>query len=436
MGKKMKTESEVPALVLEDPYLKPFQPLIEKRIKLYKDKKAEIEKQEGSLANFALGYNKFGICKTKGGFVYREWAPGATSLSLIGDFNGWDPNSHSAKKDLFGVWTVELPNREDGKPQIAHQSKLKVRMTQRGAVIERIPAWLSRAVQDGTKPVYIGEFWNPEERYTFKHKRPAKPSSLRIYEAHVGMASIHAKIATYTEFKENMLPYVAKLGYNAIQLMAVQEHAYYASFGYQVTNFFAVSSRYGTPEELKSLIDEAHRLGIVMLLDVVHSHASTNVDDGLNLFDGSDHLYFHGGEKGYHKLWNSRLFNYSSWEVLRFLLSNLRWFVEEYQFDGFRFDGVMSMIYKHHGLAHDFSGTLDEYFGPTIDTDALTYLSLANDMLREVYPDVITIAEEVSGLPGLCRPLSTGGQGFDYRLAMSLPDLWIKLLKASKKVNS
>lgn len=282
-------------------------------------------------------------------------------------------------------------------------------------------------------PVYDAIFWNPpqNERYTFKHPRPPKPQDLRIYEAHVGIASPEPRVASYKEFTRNVLPKIHELGYNAVQLMAIQEHAYYGSFGYQVTSFFAPSSRYGTPDELKELIDTAHSLGISVLLDIVHSHACKNVLDGLNMFDGTDHLYFHGGSRGRHELWDSRLFNYGNHETLRFLLSNCRWWMEEFQFDGFRFDGVTSILYTHHGIGTGFSGGYHEYFGPSVDEEGVAYLMLANEMIHELLPSAITIAEDVSGMPALCRPVEEGGLGFDYRLSMAVPDMWIKLLKES-----
>jgi 1,4-alpha-glucan branching enzyme len=318
-----------------------------------------------------------------------------------------------------------------------------------GERIEKIPVWITRVTQDlNVSPVYDAIFWNPpkNERYVFKNGRPPYPKSVRIYEAHVGISSPELKVATYKEFTKNMIPRIKYLGYNVIQLMAIMEHAYYASFGYQVNSFFAASSRFGTPDDLKELIDTAHGEGITVLLDVVHSHASKNTLDGLNMFDGSDHLYFHEGAKGRHELWDSRLFNYGHHEVLRFLLSNLRFWMEEYQFDGFRFDGVTSMIYTHHGIgtwvnhfftwvtkqltAHrGFSGGYHEYFGPGVDEDGVVYLMLANEMLHTLYPNCITIAEDVSGMPALCLRLSLGGVGFDYRLAMAVPDMYIKLLK-------
>ena len=312
-----------------------------------------------------------------------------------------------------------------------------------GSKVDRIPVWIRRVVQqEGSEANFDGIFWCPSKPYIWKYEnnRPIKNDdirspydSLRIYEAHIGMSGSEPVISTYSYFRTEVLPYISELGYNALQLMGIMEHSYYASFGYQVTNLFAVSSRFGTPEELKELIDAAHRLGIIVLLDVVHSHASKNVDDGLNKFDGTDYCYFHGNERGYHPVWDSRLYNYRHWEVLRLLLSNLRWYIEEYHFDGFRFDGVTSMLYKHHGIGQSFAGGYSDYFEESVlDHDATLYLTLANDMLHTLYPNIITIAEDVSGFPALCRPVIEGGMGFDYRLGMGIPDLWIKLLKECK----
>lgn len=270
------------------------------------------------------------------------------------------------------------------------------------------------------------------QRYTFKQPKVKRPRSLRIYECHVGIATSELKVGSYDNFTDNVLPRIVKQGYNAIQLMAIMEHAYYASFGYQVTSFYAASSRYGTPEELKRLVDRAHELGIFVLLDVVHSHASKNVMDGLNEFDGTDSCFFHTGSRGTHSLWDSRLFNYSEFEVLRFLLSNLRWYLEEYQFDGFRFDGVTSMLYHSRGIGEGFSGSYDQYFGLNVDTEAVVYLMLANYITHQISNQAVTIAEDVSGMPGTCRPVTEGGLGFDYRLAMAIPDKWIELLKETR----
>ncbi|KAG0301257.1 alpha-1,4-glucan branching enzyme [Dissophora globulifera] len=413
-----------------DPWLEPFSYSLKKRYAAYKAWKQQID-EAGGYEKFSRGYEKLGFTISKDGITYREWAPNVKEAFLFGDFNNWASSSHPMKRDEYGVYEIFLPNKPDGTPAIAHESKVKITMIKPdGTRIDRLPAWIQRVTQDlSVSPTYDAVFWNPPKKYQWKNRAPSKPKSVKVYEAHVGIATPEGRVGQFTEFTANVLPRIKKLGYNTIQLMAIMEHAYYASFGYQVTSFFAVSSRYGTPEELMELIDTAHGLGITVLLDVVHSHACKNVLDGLNNFDGSDHQYFHEGGKGRHDLWDSRLFNYSSYETMRFLLSNLRFYMEQYRFDGFRFDGVTSMMYLHHGIGYGFSGNYNEYFGDTVDLEAVVYLMLANDMLHTLYPECITIAEDVSGMPTLCRPVTEGGVGFDYRLSMAVPDMWIKLLK-------
>ncbi|KAI0747309.1 glycoside hydrolase superfamily [Irpex lacteus] len=417
-----------------DPWLKDHVPAIIHRHDLFRKWKETIIATEGGYEPFLTGYHKMGLnVQPDNSVVYREWAPNAVEAVFIGDFNKWNRISHPMTKNEFGIWEITVPPTPDGQCAIPHDSKVKISfILPHGARIERIPAWITRVTQDlSISPVYEARFWNPPEaeRYKFKNKRPPQPKSARIYEAHVGISTSELRVGTYKEFTRDTLPRIHALGYNIIQLMAVMEHAYYASFGYQVTSFFAASSRYGSPEDLKELIDTAHGLGITVLLDVVHSHACKNVLDGINQFDGTDHLYFHEGAKGRHELWDSRLFNYGHHEVLRFLLSNLKYWIEEYQFDGFRFDGVTSMMYTHHGIGAGFSGGYHEYFGDSVDLEAVVYLMLANDAIHELYPGTITIAEDVSGMPLLCIPVSRGGVGFDYRLSMAVPDMWIKLLK-------
>ncbi|KAI0237007.1 alpha-1,4-glucan branching enzyme [Massospora cicadina] len=433
-------DSEVVGLVKCDPWLEPYSHVIRSRTNKVKEWIDRFSKEEGGFDQVTKGYERYGLHVFKEGVTYREWAPNAISASLIGDFNRWDPQANPMEKDEFGTWTVLVPNLPDGSCPIPHNSKIKISMvTPQGERIDRLPAWSRRVTQDlDVSPIYDAVFWNPPTAFIWNHdanplltqrKKGLTNGSLRIYEAHVGISSPDGRVGTYSEFTLNILPKISDLGYNAVQLMAIMEHAYYASFGYQVTSFFAVSSRYGTPEEFKRLVDTAHSLGLVVLLDMVHSHACNNVLDGLNLFDGSDHQYFHEGARGRHELWNSRLFNYGAYETLRFLLSNLRFYMDEYHLDGFRFDGVTSMMYQHHGIGTGFSGHYDEYFTRGVDEEGVVYLMLANKMLHERYPGCITIAEDVSGMPGLCRPTSEGGVGFDYRLAMAVPDMWIKYLK-------
>jgi 1,4-alpha-glucan branching enzyme len=414
------------------------------RWNIFKSIRAAIDANEGGVDAFTQGWLYYGINRGehegKKGLWYREWAPGARALALTGEFNAWDPApEHWAVKNEFGVWQLFLPDAADGTPAIAHKTKVKARVeTAYGEWVDRIPAWIKWATQEWNEIQYNGVHWQPPEAgapgevaegkaYTWKWPRPPKPAHLRIYECHVGMSSKEPKVNSYTEFREEVLPRIRRAGYNAVQIMAVQEHAYYGSFGYHVTNFFAASSRCGTPDELKAMIDEAHRQGLVVLMDVVHSHASKNTQDGLNMFDGTDGMYFHGGGRGYHWMWDSRCFNYGNWETLRFLLSNARWWVDEYKFDGYRFDGVTSMMYHHHGLSTTFTGNYDEYFGMATDVEAVVYLQLVNNVLHDLFPTVITVGEDVSGMPAFCRPWHEGGVGFDYRLNMAIADKWIEV---------
>jgi 1,4-alpha-glucan branching enzyme len=413
---------------------------------LFKNIRNAIDQNEGGLDRFTQGYKHYGLNRGERdgvqGIWYREWAPGAKAVALIGEFNGWEPkDNHWAAKNEFGVWELFLPDAADGTPAIPHRTKIKTRLeTAHGEWVERIPAWVKWATQEWNEVQFNGVHWEPPEKgapgvleegksYTFKYPRPPRPRALRIYECHVGMSSQEPKVNSYTDFKNDVLPRIRRAGYNAIQIMAIQEHAYYGSFGYHVTNFFGASSRCGTPDELKAMIDEAHRLGLVVLMDIVHSHASKNTNDGINMFDGTDGMYFHSGARGNHWMWDSRLFNYGNWESMRFLLSNARWWMDEYKFDGYRFDGVTSMMYHHHGLSYAFTGAYDEYFGMNTDVDAVVYLMLVNNVLHDLFPNCITIGEDVSGMPAFCRPWQEGGVGFDYRLQMAIADKWIEVLK-------
>ncbi|ESR48590.1 hypothetical protein CICLE_v10000256mg [Citrus x clementina] len=435
---RMEDETENIGILSTDQGLEPFKDHFKYRMKRYVDQKLLLEKHEGGLEEFAKGYLEFGFNREDGGIVYREWAPAAKEAQLIGDFNGWDGSNHKMERNEFGVWSISIPD-SGGKPAIPHGSRVKFRFKHDGVFIDRIPAWIKYATVDSSRfgAPYDGVYWDPppSERYEFKYPRPPKPKAPRIYEAHVGMSSSEPRVNSYREFADDVLPRIWANNYNTVQLMAVMEHSYYASFGYHVTNFFAASSRSGTPEDLKYLIDKAHSLGLRVLVDIVHSHASNNVTDGLNGFDvgqSSQESYFHTGDQGYHKLWDSRLFNYANWEVLRFLLSNLRWWIEEFKFDGFRFDGVTSMLYHHHGINMSFTGNYNEYFSEATDVDAVVYLMLANCLVHNIFPDATVIAEDVSGMPGLGSPVSMGGIGFDYRLAMAIPDRWIDYLKNKK----
>jgi 1,4-alpha-glucan branching enzyme len=420
------------ALVAQDPWLEPYTDKLAARQAHYRNALRQFDATGGLLGQISQGHHYFGLNRGelygKQGVWYREWAPGALQLRVIGDFNGWDRWSHPMTRDEFGVWSLFFPDDQYG-ARLVHGSRVKVHVVgEDSTTMDRIPAYIRRAVRDERTGDWAGVYWDPPQPYDFKHGAPDIKGGIRIYESHVGMAQEEAKVGTFAEFSHNVLPRVARLGYNAVQLMAIQEHPYYGSFGYHVSNFFGVSSRFGTPDELKELIDTAHGLGIRVLLDLVHSHAVKNTLEGLNYFDGTDHQYFHGGPRGHHPAWDSLLFDYRKYEVLRFLLSNVRYWLEEYRFDGMRFDGVTSMLYLDHGLGKAFS-SYDDYFGTNIDEDAVSYLKMANDLAHRVRPDVVTISEDVSGMVGMARPVDEGGIGFDYRLAMGVPDYWIKILK-------
>jgi 1,4-alpha-glucan branching enzyme len=416
-------------LIEQDPWLEPSAQDIEERYKRFKDKLNSIIKDFGSLEDFADGYKYLGINydKKRKGWTYREWAPQANALYLTGDFNNWERFSHPLQKNEFGIWEIFLEEKKY-KDTFTHGSKIKVLVDSAKGLRYHIPAYITRAVQDEDTKNFTGQVWLPE-RFNWKDDdfNAGNLGELFIYEGHVGMAQEKEGLGTYPEFTENILPRIKKMGYNAIQLMAIQEHPYYGSFGYHVSNFFAPSSRFGTPEELKTLIKTAHRMGIAVILDVVHSHTVKNVVEGLNEFDGSDSQYFHAGSRGEHPQWDSKIFDYGKTEVLRFLLSNLKYWLDEFHFDGFRFDGVGSMMYYHHGL--ETIDSREKYFRQGVEWDALTYLQLANTLIHRINPVAISIAEDVTGMPGLSFPVEEGGLGFDYRLGMGIPDYWIKLLK-------
>ncbi len=416
-------------ILKNDVWLKPYESAIQGRYDYVKYKEACITNEgQKSLSEFASGHLYFGLHKEKDAWVFREWAPNATKIYLIGTFNDWQrTDDYALSKIGYGNWEIRLPL-----DKIKHEDLFKLHMCWDGGYAERIPAWADRVVQDWETNIFSAQVWTPDQPYKFK-KNNFKPSTdpLLIYECHIGMATEENKVGTYNEFRQNVLSRIKADGYNAIQIMAIQEHPYYGSFGYHVSSFFAPSSRFGTPDELKQLIDEAHQMGIAVIMDIVHSHAVKNEAEGLGRFDGSYDLYFHSGERREHSLWDSLVFDYGKDEVLHFLLSNCRYWLEEFNFDGFRFDGVTSMLYMNHGLGTTFT-CYEDYYNGNEDGDAICYLTLANKLIHEIKPKAITIAEEVSGMPGLATAIKDGGYGFDYRMAMNIPDYWIKIIKEKR----
>lgn len=409
-----------------DPYLVPHASDIELRMNNYQRKKEELLGNTDSLLDFANAHEYFGFHKADKGWYYREWAPGADAVYLMGDMNGWNPTELALTPIGNGVFEIFLSKEHS----LFAGCNVKTVIEKDGELLERIPLYAKRVIQDSANYTWTAQILD-EAPFPWSDHNFTPSKELFIYECHIGMAQEEAKVGSYREFTKNILPRIKNLGYNTIQIMAIMEHPYYGSFGYQVSSFFAASSRYGMPNDLKELINTAHSMGIAVLLDVIHSHAVKNTAEGINQFDGTDYQFFHTGPRGEHPAWDTKLFNYNKNEVIHFLLSNLKFWMTEYHFDGFRFDGVTSMIYHNHGLGDAFTD-YGKYFSLNTDTEAITYLQLANELIREVNPNAITIAEDMSAMPGMCLPIADGGIGFDYRLSMGVPDMWIKLLKHTR----
>ena len=425
MGKN----SDLLPIVLRDEWLRPAAAAIARRHGRYLDKLAAVERAAGSIVDYANGYRYFGWQRDEvlDGWWLREWLPGAHDVYVFGDFNNWQRTEIRMQRDRHGVWSAFFPTAMY-RDRLVHGSLYKLHVHGDNGWLDRIPAYATRVVQDEATKNYTAQFWAPEP---FDWRGDAfdisKNGNLLIYEAHVGMAQEKEGVGTYREFTEKILPIIKKDGYNAVQLMAIAEHPYYGSFGYHVSSFFAPASRCGTPEELKELVRRAHELGLGVIMDLVHAHYVKNLNEGINELDGTDHLYSPPGEAGDQPYWDSKLFDYGKGEVQHFLLSNVKYWLDEFHFDGFRFDGVTSMLYRHHGYI-DFD-CRDRYFDEGVNEDAVDYLTLANRLVHDFRPAAVTIAEDVSGMPGMCIPIDDGGIGFDYRLGMAIPDFWIKQLK-------
>lgn len=415
-----------------DPFLQTYKTDIEYRMQAFQRTKKQLLASETSLSSFANGHLYFGFHRQENGWAYREWAPNAQAIALIGDFNDWNRMSHRLVQIAEGIWEIFI----SGIHSLPHGSKVKIEITADGKTFDRIPTYCKRAVQNQETNDFDGQLWDPPVSFPWTDLsfHIKENEALLIYESHIGMSGLKEGVSTFSEYADFVLPRVKKLGYNAIQLMAIAEHPYYASYGYQVSNFFAVSSRFGTPEELKALINSAHAMGIAVLLDLVHSHAVKNVRDGLGAFDGTEYQFFHSGNRGNHPTWGTKLFNYGKPEVIHFLLSNLKFWLEEYHFDGFRFDGVTSMIYLNHGIDVAFDN-YQTYFSSNTDTEAVTFLQLATELAKEIRPDCVLIAEDMSGMPGMCLPTAIGGIGFDYRLGMGMPDFWVRTLQNASELD-
>ncbi len=425
---KMITDNDYKILKI-DPWLEGYSDDINLRMNNYYRKKEELLKDDESIRDFAKAHHYYGFHKEAKGWVYREWAPAADEVYLFGDFNQWNDRSHPLERIDENTWEIYI----DKKDKLEHLSHVKTIIVKNGSNNYRIPLFIKKVKQlidEKGNIDFVGVIWNPKKEFEWSDQKLKTKKDFRpiIYEAHIGLAQDEEKIGSYTEFKDHILPRIKKLGYNTIQFMAIAEHVYYGSFGYHVTNYYAPSHWFGDPDQLKDLIDTAHQMGLKVIMDIVHSHASKNVNEGINRFDTSDYQFFYEDDRANHPVWDSKCFDYNKNGVLKFLLSNLSYWMEEYHFDGFRFDGVTSMIYQNHGIGSNFT-SYDDYFSMNTNLDALTYLQLANELIKEINPKALSIAEDVSGMPGLCLDIEDGGIGFDYRFAMGIAPFWIENLK-------
>ena len=419
-----KGKKEIVPIWVSDPYLSPFTGVLEGRATKLAIRRDEIAGTGRKLYRAINNHLYYMLHHDRKSWYFREWAPNATKIFVIGDFNEWKRVPEWEMQPIGqGNWELVAPLDE-----VHHGDHYKLFIEWPGGGGERIPSYAYRCVQDPDSKIFSAQVWDPKEKYAWSHPDGPRIDNPLIYETHIGMSGEAEKVSTFDEFRQNVLPRVIDLGYNTLQIMALQEHPYYGSFGYQVSNFFALSSRFGTPEEFKHLVDDAHAAGIAVIMDIVHSHSVDNEVEGLSKFDGSETLYFHAGDKGRHPAWGSRCFDYGKSETQYFLLSNCKFWMQEYHLDGFRFDGVTSMIYWNHGLGRDFT-SYDCYFDGGQDEDAIMYLGLANILVKELNPNAFTIAEDMSGMPGLAAPIENGGVGFTYRMSMGIADHWIKWIK-------
>lgn len=420
-------EEELPEFIRRDPLLVPYAGVYRRRCEFVAKRRREVLGGHESLLEIADWHEYYGLHRLPdGNWRFREWLPYATSAVLLGEFNDWTASPWYELHPLGnGDWEVELPAA-----LIRHAQSYQLYVEWEGGAGWRLPSavrCVRREKQPDGHTVINACVWAPEKPYAWRHDDFRRPQWPLVYEAHIGLAQLEGRVGTFAEFTEKILPRIAADGYNCVQLMAVAEHPYYASFGYHVSNFFAVCDLFGSPDDFKKLVDTAHGLGLCVIMDLVHSHAVKNELEGLGRLCGRQEQFFHTGGRGEHPAWNSYCFDYSKPQVARMLLSNCRFWLEEYHLDGFRFDGVTSMLYFSHGLGKAFTDYGD-YFGADVDWDSVAYLTLANELCHSLAHRVWTVAEDVSGMPGLALAVSDGGVGFDFRLAMGVTDYWFKLL--------
>ena len=436
---------------LQDQELREYHPFLVARGERYAKEAERIKALYGSLHAYAnlhtnLGYH---LVQENGKniWLWREYMPGAKTIWLTTEKQRFQRHAHLKFTPCEdGFFELRLEEKE-----LSHGLYVELRVEPKSfeiynpegfpTTLKRIPAFANWVEQNKEMPAqWCARIWHPKKPYQFQYPKPPKPTFLRIYEAHVGMAQsdtkhINESYGSYTDFANDILPHIKDAGYTTVQLMAIPEHPLYRSFGYQVSNYYAPSSRFGDINSCKAMIDTAHKLGLQVILDITHAHSCANTEQGLCNYDST--AYFFTDQMNQ---WGTPTFDFSKEMTRRFLLSNLRYWMEEFQFDGFRFDAVGNMLYKDFGRDDTFEHTGRCFYGkdgkPRTNEAGELYLCLANDLVHTISQEAFTIAEEFSGMPGLTCAPSDGGLGFDARFAMGIPDYWEKCIKNPQDLGS
>jgi 1,4-alpha-glucan branching enzyme len=367
-------------------------------------------------------YDKFGAhLRTIGdatGVYFAVWAPNAQRVSVVGDFNGWDGRVNPMRKLIgSGAWELFLPAIKQG----AHY-KFEIRAQTGALLLKSDPfAFFNQHGKSTASLVYDLEryHWNDGGWMESRRTRNWPSSPISIYEVHLGSwrrkAEEGNRHLSYLELAETLLPYVLEMGYTHIELLPVAEHPFEGSWGYQVTNYYAPTSRFGTPDEFRHFIDKCHQVGIGVILDWVPAHFPKDAH-ALAEFDGT-HLYEHmDPRQGEQQDWGTLIFNFGRNEVRNFLIGNALFWLDKYHIDGLRVDAVASMLYLDY--SRQPGQWIPNVYGGRENLDAIYFLKRFNEVCYERFPGIMTIAEESTAWPGVSRPTYLGGLGFGFKWNM------------------
>ena len=367
-------------------------------------------------------YEKFGshVVEFNGvtGTYFAVWAPNAQYISVTGNFNGWNRGSHGlyVRWDGSGIWEGFIPNVGNGE---TYKYYIK---SSTGENLEKAdPFALRWEVAPRTASIVADTYyeWKDAEWMKERHRHNALDKPYSVYEMHVGSWARNPEspdeFLTYTQLAEKLVPYITEMGFTHVEFMPIAEHPYYPSWGYQISGYFAASSRYGTPQQLMFLIEQLHEAGIGVIMDWVPSHFPGDIH-ALYKFDGT-HLYEHEDmRKGFHPDWKSYIFNYGRNEIRAFLISNALFWLDRYHIDGLRVDAVASMLYLDYSRNHGEWET--NIYGGNENLEAVSFLKEFNMAVYSHFPDTQTIAEESTSFTGVSRPVYAGGLGFGMKWMM------------------